>query len=131
MKIFSRSVYFLIVVLIISCQPNIEPDLSEEVEVIPSKLPFDTIHLIDLSQFQSTKDNWKIRKLQTPWGNGEGELFDIETDPAGLDPLNQSYPDVLRSLISDYDRYSDENNVLPMEHGLQEYPHIEQIAPES
>ncbi len=54
----------------------------------------------------------RIEQRQTEW-----QLFDIKRDPGETTDLAQQFPDLLREMIADYERYAQENNVLPMPEG--------------
>ena len=56
--------------------------------------------------------DWKLRWQYKPFGKGDWELFDISTDLAERHDLAAKYPDKLRAMISLWDNYVRENNVI-------------------
>ncbi len=57
------------------------------------------------------KGNWKILRLQKPFGSGQWELYDLENDPAETTDLSAQYPDRKEALIQAWNLYAKENEV--------------------
>jgi arylsulfatase len=56
--------------------------------------------------------NWKIIKLPIPYGSGEWQLYDLESDLAEQVDLSEQYPDKLKELIDGYAEYAKNNGVV-------------------
>jgi arylsulfatase len=55
---------------------------------------------------------WKIVHMPAPWGSGDWQLYDVVADPGEARDLADRHPDVLASLISHWEDYARENNVI-------------------
>ena len=55
---------------------------------------------------------WKLRWQYEPFGKGDWELFDLESDPAERTDLSGERPDKLRALLALWDRYVEANHVI-------------------
>lgn len=55
---------------------------------------------------------WKIMHMPEPWGTGDWQLYDLVADPVEARDLADSHPDVLASLVSKWEDYARENNVI-------------------
>jgi arylsulfatase A-like enzyme len=58
------------------------------------------------------KGNWKILRLAKPFGSGEWQLFNLDTDPGESDDLSQQFPAKRDSLINNWMQYAKENDVI-------------------
>ena len=47
-------------------------------------------------------------------GMQNGRLYDIEADPSETYDLSEQYPDIRADLLSDYERYAEENGVISL-----------------
>ena len=61
------------------------------------------------------KGDWKIVYLFPPHGQSRWQLFNLKDDPSELNDLAAARPDVLNELLLEWNRYTTENNVLPLE----------------
>jgi arylsulfatase A-like enzyme len=58
------------------------------------------------------RGKWKATHLHEPFGPGHWQLYDITADPGETQDLSKQYPDVLNELVSDWERYAEENGVI-------------------
>jgi arylsulfatase len=58
------------------------------------------------------KGKWKILRLAKPFGTGDWQLYNIETDPGEAIDLSQQFSAKRDSLISDWMQYAKENGVI-------------------
>ena len=56
--------------------------------------------------------DWKIVQQLPPFGSGNWELFDIRTDPGETQDLSLLLPNVVDSLVLEWNEYSDRNNIV-------------------
>ncbi|MCG8443325.1 MAG: arylsulfatase [Caulobacterales bacterium] len=56
---------------------------------------------------------WKITFHSPPRGSGQWELFDMSSDPGETRDLAAEHPEILASLIADYEAYAERNGVIP------------------
>ncbi len=62
------------------------------------------------------RGDWKLLKMAPPYGSGEWELYDLATDLSEQLNLVDSYPNIEKELIAEWDRYVTDNDVvLPSE----------------
>ncbi len=64
------------------------------------------------------KGDWKIIKLQSRFGTGEWELFNLKDDPGETNDLSAEQPEKLAELISGWEQYVQENGVIMPERRL-------------
>ena len=57
------------------------------------------------------KANWKTEWMESPYGNNEWELYDLDKDIAQQNNVASQYPDKLKELIKDWEVYEKNNNV--------------------
>jgi len=57
--------------------------------------------------------DWKIMKLNPPWGDGQWKLFNLRQDPEELNDLSKQYPERLAKMIPLYEQYEKEKGVIP------------------
>ncbi|MEP2531978.1 arylsulfatase [Shimia sp.] len=60
------------------------------------------------------KAPWKALWMPEPFGTGEWELYNIESDPGELNDLGKKYPEMLAELVDLWEQYSTENGVLDL-----------------
>ena len=58
------------------------------------------------------QDNWKLLKLEPPFGNGRWQLYDLETDPYETKDLSAERPKKLSNMIGQWQQYVAENGVI-------------------
>jgi len=58
------------------------------------------------------KDNWKLLRLQAPYGPGTWQLYDLARDPAERIDQAGDRPQILSKLIALWRRYAENNNVV-------------------
>jgi arylsulfatase len=63
------------------------------------------------------KGKYKLSINPPPKGTGDWELYDISIDPAELNNLVASKPELVKEMIADYTRYEKENSVVPVPEG--------------
>lgn len=63
------------------------------------------------------KGKYKLSINPPPKGTGDWELYDISIDPAELNNLVASKPELVKEMIADYSRYEKENSVVPVPEG--------------
>ncbi len=56
--------------------------------------------------------DWKVLWMPEPIGKGDWELLNIKEDPAELKDLSIENPQKLKELVSQWERYKEENGVL-------------------
>ncbi len=65
------------------------------------------------------RDNWKIVRNMPPIGDGKWRLYDHASDPGEVNDLSAAMPDVLASMLVDYDAYTVRSGVLPLPEGYE------------
>ena len=71
-----------------------------------------------MEQFGQTaliKGDWKLRRIPSPIGTGEWELFNVARDPGEQSNLAKSEPARMKIMLDDWDRYVRANNVIVAE----------------
>jgi arylsulfatase A-like enzyme len=58
------------------------------------------------------RGKWKITWIERPFGSGEFELFDIETDPGESRNVRAMYPDVYRQMVDGFEQYARTNGIV-------------------
>lgn len=58
------------------------------------------------------RGKWKILKLPNPYGTGRWQLYDLVTDPGESTDLADQYPDRLKGLVADWQKYAKQNGVV-------------------
>jgi arylsulfatase A-like enzyme len=56
--------------------------------------------------------NWKVLRLPEPYGNGQWQLYDLDTDPGETADLATEYPDLVEKLAEGWQKYADFNGVV-------------------
>ena len=67
------------------------------------------------------RGRWKLVWLHEPLGTDEWELFDLAADPGETADLSLQFPRVRESMIADWERYAEANDVILPERILR-YP---------
>ena len=57
--------------------------------------------------------DWKILKLNPPWGDNTWKLYNLREDPRELNDLSQNNPEQLNKMVALYDQYAKEKNIVP------------------
>lgn len=65
------------------------------------------------------RDTWKIVRNMPPVGDGKWRLYDHAKDPAEVNDLSATMPDVFNSMLADYDAYAAKSGVLALPEGYQ------------
>ncbi len=60
--------------------------------------------------------NWKITKIESPFGNGEFAMFDMEKDPTESHDLSKQNPQIYKEMLLHWDDYVKDNGVIMAEH---------------
>ena len=68
--------------------------------------------------------NWKITRLQEPYGDFSWGLYDLNTDPAELKNLADQYPDKFQELLSLYLDYEATNGVIQVPEGWRMFENL-------
>lgn len=58
------------------------------------------------------KDSWKILWIEPDFGKGKWELYHLKEDPTERNDLSNTHPEKLTELISAWEQYQQENNVI-------------------
>ena len=61
------------------------------------------------------KGQWKLMKIERPFGKDRFELFNLEQDPGETVDLSADYPEKYRELMAEWERYVEENGVILQE----------------
>ena len=59
------------------------------------------------------KGDWKALKLVPPFGDGKWKLYNLAEDIGELNDLSEKNPDLLESMIKDYEQYAERVGVIP------------------
>ena len=73
---------------------------------------------LGMEQFGQTaliQGDWKLRRMPSPIGTGEWELFNVARDPGEQSNLAKSEPARMKIMLDDWDRYVRANNVIVAE----------------
>ena len=63
------------------------------------------------------KGGFKLHQSQPPLGDGQWRLYNIATDPGETNDLTELEPERFRTMLADYERFTEQNNVLPLPEG--------------
>ena len=63
------------------------------------------------------KGDFKLHQSQPPLGDGQWRLYNIATDPGETNDLAKLEPERFRTMLADYERFTEQNNVLPLPEG--------------
>ena len=58
------------------------------------------------------RGNWKLVHVPEPWGVGDWQLFDIESDLAELNDVSADHPEIVAELVAAWGQYAEENGVI-------------------
>ena len=58
------------------------------------------------------KGNWKIVWQGPPYGSGQWQLFNLALDPGEQSDVSARYPEILASLVEDWDQYVVQNQII-------------------
>ena len=102
---------------------DLGPLLRQEVERIYS--PLDTVGYELAGHAALFQGDYKILYIYGPLGDGRWHLYDIAKDPGETRDLAAEQPERLQRMLSAYERYARDNNVLPVPPG---YDHLRQVG---
>ncbi|WP_233356160.1 arylsulfatase [Henriciella aquimarina] len=60
----------------------------------------------------------KITRNQRPFGDGEWRLYDVKADPGEVHDLSDAEPELMQSMLADYETYAREAGVIPVPDGF-------------
>ncbi len=63
------------------------------------------------------RGDYKVTRNGPPFGDNTWRLFDLSVDPGETNDLSREQPELLASMIEDYEKYAEENGVLPVPAG--------------
>jgi arylsulfatase len=58
------------------------------------------------------KGKWKITKIESPFGKGDFELFDVNKDPTESHDLSNQYPQKYKEMLRHWKDYVKDNGVI-------------------
>lgn len=67
------------------------------------------------------RGDYKITRNQLPWGDAQWRLYDLSRDPGETIDLADAQPDLMASMLADYDAYSDQMGVLAVPEGYDSH----------
>ena len=92
---------------------SILPLLNEEIEYVHAS---DYVMGWELfGRCAVRKGNWKITKIESPFGKSTFELFDLENDPTENIDLAQSNPEKYQELLDHWNDYVKQNGLILLE----------------
>jgi arylsulfatase len=56
---------------------------------------------------------WKIANMPRPLGTGQWELYDLSVDPGEANNLAAEHPEILETMVAQYEAFAVENGVIP------------------
>lgn len=65
------------------------------------------------------RDRYKIVRNMPPVGDGAWRLYDLQADPAEVNDLSKTQPDLFQSMLTGYEAYMQRAGVLPLPEGYQ------------
>ena len=68
--------------------------------------------------------NWKLLRLQEPYGDFSWGLYDLDRDPAELNNLAEQNPEKLREMVGLYSDYAAENGVIQVPVGWKMFENL-------
>ena len=68
--------------------------------------------------------NWKITRLQVPYGDFTWGLYDIGKDPAELNNLAEQNPEKFQELLALYEKYTESNGVIQVPEGWRMFENL-------
>jgi len=63
--------------------------------------------------------DWKLLLMEPPWGTGEWQLYNLETDPAEQTDLAAQYPELVEQMGAYWERYRARVGIVPMQGGMK------------
>ena len=81
--------------------------------------PTDTVGVEVSGNSALFRDNWKIVRNIPPVGDGKWRLYDHAKDPAEVNDLAATMPDLFEAMLADYDAYAARSGVLALPDGYQ------------
>ncbi len=81
--------------------------------------PADTVGVEVSGNAALFRDNWKIVRNMPPVGDGKWRLYDHIKDPAEVNDLSASMPDLFKAMLADYGAYATRSGVLALPDGYQ------------
>ena len=61
------------------------------------------------------KGDWKITKIEAPFGKGKFELFNLEEDPTESNDLVDEFPEKYQELLAEWEQYVKESGIILLE----------------
>ncbi|KAI5302160.1 hypothetical protein KEM56_000971 [Ascosphaera pollenicola] len=75
------------------------------------------------------KGKWKILLINPPFGPGEWQLYDLESDPGETKDLRDQHPEKVKELLAAWDEYvKDVGVAMPMQYGTLKVQETETTA---
>ncbi|NKB32655.1 MAG: sulfatase-like hydrolase/transferase [Pseudomonadales bacterium] len=68
--------------------------------------------------------NWKITRLQVPYGDFTWGLYDLDKDPAELNNLAEQNPEKFQELLAAYAEYAERNGVIQVPEGWRMFENL-------
>ena len=81
--------------------------------------PTDTVGVEVSGNSALFRDNWKIVRNIPPVGDGKWRLYDHAKDPAEVNDLAATMPDLFEAMLADYETYAARFGVLALPDGYQ------------
>ena len=81
--------------------------------------PTDTVGVEVSGNSALFRDNWKIVRNIPPVGDGKWRLYDHAKDPAEVNDLTATMPDLFEAMLADYETYAAHSGVLALPDGYQ------------
>lgn len=81
--------------------------------------PTDTVGVEVSGNSALFRDNWKIVRNIPPVGDGKWRLYDHAKDPAEVNDLAATMPDLFEAMLADYETYAARSGVLALPDGYQ------------
>ena len=81
--------------------------------------PTDTVGVEVSGNSALFRDNWKIVRNIPPVGDGKWRLYDHAKDPAEVNDLAATMPDLFEAMLTDYETYAARSGVLALPDGYQ------------
>ena len=69
-------------------------------------------------------ENWKITRLQEPYGDFVWGLYDLNTDPAELNDLSTVIPEKFQEMKLLYNDYAERNGVIQVPEGWRMFENL-------
>ena len=69
------------------------------------------------------RGSWKAVSLRPPWSDGSWKLYDLAQDPGEENDLAAEHADVLKEMLTAYQAFKQENQVIDEPAGATAYPY--------